>query len=213
MEEEREYTVLTPNQVVAYNLHRARVLRGWFQEDATEKLEPFLGVRWSKATYSAAERSYSRSDRIRNFTADDIVAFAKAFQLPVTWFFLPPVPDDQNRIPLIAAPELEDGFADTPGHLLELVFGPPTDEVAEEMSARLTEVLKRMPPELQTQFQQHVARTAGLISLSVVTSTLADLETWEHNLRDIAELLEAARTKSVEDITAVLESDEEESQE
>lgn len=53
----RQPLTLTPNRVVAYNLARARSLRGWTQEQAAERLEPFLGVRWSKATFSAAERS------------------------------------------------------------------------------------------------------------------------------------------------------------
>jgi hypothetical protein len=210
MAEKREYTLLTPNQVVAYNLHRARMLRGWLQEEAAEKLEPYLGVRWSKAVYSAAERSYVRSDRIRNFTADDIVAFAKAFQVPVTWFFVPPVPDDQGRIPLISGPDLERGYGDTPGFLLELVFGPPTEEAADELSARLTEVLRHTPPELQTPLQKQIARTSGLAALSVVLSTLHDLETWEHNLRDLADILGAARTETVQQVADILAEDEEE---
>src|ERR671931_1797685 len=76
----------TPNQVVAYNLARARVLRGWTQDEAAAALEPWLGVRWSRATFSQAERSVA-GKLIRNFTADEIVAFARTFRLPVEWFF------------------------------------------------------------------------------------------------------------------------------
>src|SRR5215207_10252431 len=65
--------VLTPNQLVAYNLHRARIMRGWTQEEAAEQLEPFLGKRWSKASFSAAERSVT-GDRAREFTVDELVA-------------------------------------------------------------------------------------------------------------------------------------------
>lgn len=54
-----------------------------------ERLEPFLGERWSKATFSAAERSIT-GDRIREFTADDIHAFAMAFVVPLTYFLMPP---------------------------------------------------------------------------------------------------------------------------
>lgn len=49
----------------------------------------------SKANFSAAERSVT-GERIRDFDADEIVAFARAFELPVTFFFMPPVPWAQN---------------------------------------------------------------------------------------------------------------------
>ena len=48
---------ITPNQIIAYNLTEARGLRGWTQEEAAAKLEPYVGARWSKATFSSAERS------------------------------------------------------------------------------------------------------------------------------------------------------------
>ena len=44
---------LTPNQVVAWNLRRARQLRGWTQDEAAARLEPYLGERWSKAIFSS----------------------------------------------------------------------------------------------------------------------------------------------------------------
>lgn len=80
---------MTPNQVIAFNLGRARRLRGMKQEDAAEALAPYLGTRWSVATFSAAERSVA-GERIRQFTADEVVAFAQAFSLPIPWFFIPP---------------------------------------------------------------------------------------------------------------------------
>lgn len=85
---------LTANQLVAYNLMRIRKTLGLSQEQAALRLEPYLGVRWSKAVYSAAERSY-HGNRIRQFTADDLAAFALAFGVPVAYFFLPPRPEDR----------------------------------------------------------------------------------------------------------------------
>src|SRR5437016_6182288 len=84
---------LTPNQLVAYNLRRARELRDWTQERAADEAEQHLGATWSKATWSAAERSVT-GKRVREFTADNIVAFARTFDLPVAWFFMPPPPSD-----------------------------------------------------------------------------------------------------------------------
>ena len=80
---------LTPNQIVAWNLERARALRSWTQQEAAEHLEPYLGERWSKATFSSAERSVTGA-RIRQFTADDLYAFARGFDVPLTYFLCPP---------------------------------------------------------------------------------------------------------------------------
>lgn len=80
---------LSANRAVAYNLALARRSRGWTQEQAAEALEEHLGQRWSKASWSAAERSFDGT-RVREFTADEIVALSETFGLPVGWWFLPP---------------------------------------------------------------------------------------------------------------------------
>src|SRR5687767_165497 len=51
------YLGLTANQIVAFNLARAREWKNWTQEEAADALEPYLGKRWSKASFSQAERS------------------------------------------------------------------------------------------------------------------------------------------------------------
>lgn len=81
---------MTGNQIVAANLKRAREYRGLTQEQAAELLEPWLDEEWKKATFSAAERSAIAGKRQRQFTADEILAFAGAFSLPVAYFLLPP---------------------------------------------------------------------------------------------------------------------------
>ena len=80
---------LTPNQIVAFNLTRARTDRGWSQPEAATALEPFLGVRWSRASYSAVERSVD-GVRIKQFSADELVAIARCFDRPISWFLTPP---------------------------------------------------------------------------------------------------------------------------
>jgi hypothetical protein len=85
---------LTANQLVAYNLMRIRKTMGLSQEEAAARLAPYVGKLWSKAVYSAAERSY-HGNRVRQFTADDITALALAFSVPVMYFFLPPRPEDR----------------------------------------------------------------------------------------------------------------------
>src|SRR3990170_9315 len=83
---------LTPNQIVAYNLARARMLKRWTQEDAGKHLAAYLGPAWrKKATVSAAERSVDAGKKvIRQFTADDLLAFSRTFGLPIAWFLMPP---------------------------------------------------------------------------------------------------------------------------
>src|SRR5947209_4053871 len=87
---------MTANQLVAYNLRRIRERDGLTQEQAAERLEPLLGRRWSKATFSAAETSVS-SGRTREFNANEILAFSAAFGVPVGWFFLPPNDGEAER--------------------------------------------------------------------------------------------------------------------
>jgi transcriptional regulator with XRE-family HTH domain len=81
--------------VVAYNFRRARELRGLTQDEAAVRLEPFLGVRLPQASVSALERSYG-GDKRREFDAQEILAFACGFDLPLLWFFLPPADDTRT---------------------------------------------------------------------------------------------------------------------
>ena len=85
---------MTPNQVVAYNLARARALRGWTQEEAAEKLAPYWGARLSFGSFSAMERSAWRVERIKVFSADELLALSRTFDLPIGYFFTPPGPSD-----------------------------------------------------------------------------------------------------------------------
>lgn len=84
------------NEVVAFNFRAARELRGWTQEEAAARLEPLLGQRLPQASISAIERAYE-SDRRREFDAQELLAFALAFDLPLIWFLLPP-PGDRRRL-------------------------------------------------------------------------------------------------------------------
>jgi transcriptional regulator with XRE-family HTH domain len=80
------------NEIVAYNFRRARELRGLTQDEAARALEPYLGQRLPQASISAIERAFGR-ERRREFDAQEILAFACAFDLPMLWFFLPPEND------------------------------------------------------------------------------------------------------------------------
>jgi transcriptional regulator with XRE-family HTH domain len=79
----------TPSQVVAHNLTRARQLRGLTQAEIAERLSHFTGTPWSAVTVAQAEGSVT-GQRVRQFTANELVALAQTFDLPVLYFFLPP---------------------------------------------------------------------------------------------------------------------------
>lgn len=84
----------TFNQVVAYNLMRARRASGWTQEECAEELTRATGKQWTNATLSAAERSW-KTGRIKEFNANELMAFAVIFEKPVASFLIPIPPDEK----------------------------------------------------------------------------------------------------------------------
>jgi len=79
----------SPNQVVAANLARLRQRRGLTQAEAARQLSAVAGKVWTEAMVAHAERSVT-GNRVREFTADDLVTFARAFDVPVLYFLTPP---------------------------------------------------------------------------------------------------------------------------
>jgi len=79
----------TPNQVVAGNLVRLRQRRGLTQAEAARLLSSVAGKEWTEAMVAHAERSVT-GNRVREFTADDLVTLARAFDVPVLYFLTPP---------------------------------------------------------------------------------------------------------------------------
>ena len=82
-------TTWTPNQVVAANLARLRQRRGLTQAEAARQLSAVAGKEWTEAMVAHAERSVT-GNRVREFTADDLVTLARAFDVPVLYFLTPP---------------------------------------------------------------------------------------------------------------------------
>ena len=187
------YFGLTPNQVIAYNLAQARALRQWTQDQAAEALEPYLGRRWSKATFSAAERSIE-SDRVRQFDADEIVAFARAFDLPVSYFFLPPPPWSAPGIPTKLRTPDADQFGLPLAELADLVFG--TDEGIAWLGMRLEAFLQELGPNSLTDAQARVTRLVETKKELLVDHALEDLGQWQTQLRALANHLEDLETRA-----------------
>ena len=124
---------MTPNQVVAYNVVKARALRGWTQEEAAEALAPYLGAKLSGPSFSALERSAVKVDRIKQFSADDLLALSRGFDLPIGYFFTPPPPAVDAGL---YAPDAGNKGLD-PIVLLDAILGTPDnlDHWADELLA------------------------------------------------------------------------------
>lgn len=83
------------NEIVAYNFKRVREMYGWTQDEVADRLERFLGVRLPQASISGIERGYQ--GRHREFDAQELLAFACCFDVPLIWFFIPP-PGDRRPL-------------------------------------------------------------------------------------------------------------------
>jgi transcriptional regulator with XRE-family HTH domain len=79
----------TPNQVAAGNLVRLRQRRGLTQAEVARLLSSVACKEWTKAMVALTERSVT-GNRVREFTADDLVTLARAFDVPVLSFLTPP---------------------------------------------------------------------------------------------------------------------------
>lgn len=185
---------MTPNQIVAANLTRARRLRRWTQEEAAQALRPHLGSLWSKATFSAAERSVEGT-RIRQFTADDLAAFAAAFHLPVTWFFIPHL-DIEPDMGLVGLPGT-DGMP--PLDYLYQVVGPA------EAADALVELMRTVTRGSHQGLAREMYDIASFALQAAVKDATADFEHWSGDLRDLADALDTARQRTQESFKAALD--------
>ena len=175
---------LTPNQIVAHNLIQARLWRNWTQQQAADASAPYLGAHWSKTTWSAAERSVN-GDRIRQFDADEIVAFARGFDLPVTWFLLPPPGELDGQRIYLSTPDEPRG---APAALLDIVCGTPDN--AAVAGLRVEQALEQMLDHELTPAQHELAALAETRIEALSRRAFGKLERWQTSLRAVANQIE-----------------------
>lgn len=180
-----DVVAITPNQIVAFNLSEARALRGWTQEQAAGELERYVGSRWSKATFSAAERSVD-GRRVRQFTADEIVAFSRCFRVPIGFFFMPPRPSQVEQPVVLSTPERH-GYGIRLAELLDVIFGTPGER--EALSVRLHQFLDELPLAELTDAQDRLTWRAEDAITAVAMKQLARFEEWEKSLNELARQL------------------------
>jgi transcriptional regulator with XRE-family HTH domain len=145
---------MTPDQVCAARLVLARRALNWTQERMCRELEK-VGISWSAPTLSNVERSIN-GRRIKEFSASEIVALAKATGFPVAWFFVPIAPDAFGLMPRIVPRESK--LAVTSDELVDAVLGRRGDAVSEALTdaapilapitvQRLRETIEPIPDE------------------------------------------------------------------
>jgi transcriptional regulator with XRE-family HTH domain len=167
---------MTANQLVAQNLKRARQHAGLTQAQAADRLEPYLGRRLNKANFSALERS-AADGRKREFSADEILAFACAFELSVSYFFTPQ--------------EEEVGPINCGGH--QLVEAPTLlAAVSSFDDRRLRAIYDGLPEDARPTLDQGIRRNV-LKRLS--SPTVKNITEHAANLRRAASALEAADSR------------------
>lgn len=175
----------SPNQIVALNVGRARALRGWTQEQAAEALAPYLGTKWSNASFSAVERSIVGT-RVKQFSADDLVALARGFDLPLGWFFTPPPPSEDAGV---AVPDAGMLNGTDPQLLLDVVLG--TDDNREPWHKALLDYAAETAKHHGTTKNEKVsprALEAGTENLAVLRAA-AELRAAFGDIREAREVL------------------------
>jgi transcriptional regulator with XRE-family HTH domain len=196
MSPRRKPKSLTANQLVAANLRRARERFGLTQEEAAERLEPYLGVRWTKATFSAAERSVVAGRRAREFSANELLAFARVFGVSVSWFFLPPEYEEELPDISCGGPELV-----SPRGLIEAAVPQGGDR---EEGTRLRAIARRLPESEETIRHAAFAQIEALVA----SVTVPNVTKHAADLRRVANALESAEDKARDLFAAAYENEE-----
>jgi hypothetical protein len=188
-----EHPKLSVHQVVAYNFRRAREMLGWTQAETGDRLAPYLGLRLNQAGVSAIEKTYD-GDRPRNIDVAEIVAYARCFGLPVTWFLIPPPGRTGDWVEPVND---NDPVANLPAaNLLALCLGTPTGW--EAVVGRIVELIRSDPDDTRSALNLSLAglrtsqweRQIDLRRQALLAATLAERATpSEDTITKMAELL------------------------
>lgn len=172
----------TPNQVVAGNLNRLRLRRGLTQAETAMKLSLVAGKEWTEAMVAHAERSVT-GNRVREFTADDLVTFARAFDVPVLYFLTPPptglwVHVPGSRIDTLTMLEAVLGRPDNLSEwetLLDEWSFTPNDELPYPLSQEKRDSIRAVAGEVALIRAQHLIRKHFKGDLDELRETLGSL--------------------------------------
>ncbi len=80
---------LDVNAVVSYNVRAIRERRRMTQQGVADRLAQITGHHLPQASISAMERGFD-GDRRRRFDAHELYLLSQVFDVPITYFFIPP---------------------------------------------------------------------------------------------------------------------------
>ena len=193
----------TPNQVVAGNLVRLRQRRGLTQAEVARLLSSVACKEWTKAMVALTERSVT-GNRVREFTADDLVTLARALDVPVLYFLTPPpkgifVHVPGSRIDTITMLEAVLGRVDNLAEwetLLDEWNFAEDEELPFPLSERRRQQIRAMAGEVAAIRAHHLIRKhfkGNLMELNNTLRSLADLVLAELDEEEQIRHIEAMR--------------------
>jgi transcriptional regulator with XRE-family HTH domain len=202
----------TPNQVVAGNLVRLRLRRRLTQAEVARLLSSVAGKEWTEAMVAHAERSVT-GNRVREFTADDLVTLARAFDVPVLYFLTPPpkgifVHVPGSRIDTITMLEAVLGRVDNLAEwetLLDEWNFAEDEELPFPLSERRRQRIRAMAGEVAAIRAHHLIRKhfkGNLMELNNTLRSLADLVLAVERHEVLAELDEDEQIRQIEAMRA-----------
>lgn len=127
-------------------------------------------------------------------------AFARAFDLPVTWFYLPPPPSPDGAVRGGPSKAGAKAAVEESALLVDLVFGDEHHRpVLEE---RLRQFLTQAGAARLTRAQRQISALAESRVDALVGEVLSEIDEWESLLRNVADKLDVLRTRARQAVEA-----------
>jgi len=155
----------------------------------------------SPQVYGDAERAY-RIKRVKEFSAEEVIAFCRAFSLPLVWFYLPPHP--WTVIVARNASGDDQDVALTGDDLLSLIFpridDPMLSDLGERTERLFSAVAAQGPRRDSTStYLQYVYRQNNLLR-SMIIEEFKDLDAVPGQLEDAARRVRKAVSAVANDL-------------
>ena len=90
-------TGIDVNAVVSYNLKAIRERHGWTQQEVADNLGRLTGHVLPQASISAMERGFD-GERRRRFDAHELYLLSVLFDVPISYFFVPPPGSERTHL-------------------------------------------------------------------------------------------------------------------
>ncbi|HEV2810485.1 MAG TPA: hypothetical protein VGV93_08845, partial [Acidimicrobiales bacterium] len=115
-----------------------------------------------------------------------LVAFAQAFEVPITYFFLPPRPG--TKWDKVERGTSQDQLNRTMAVMIDLICGDP-NVGAPRLARHLHDIMRDLDPALFSDAQRRIFSISKLRMLGVVGQAIGSLGGWQESLRGLADEL------------------------